>query len=216
MHQALELHHHAQEKPVQRFFSPEHDRYMVKLKPGEIYVSSDDELIATGLGSCIAACIWDPLANMGGMNHFMLPLKDDQAAKEWSAEQYMSHAARYGNYAMEILINTLLQQGAIKNRLRVKLFGGGNIMGQNIAIGRKNIEFVRRYVANEVLTLVSEDLGQSFPRRVLFDPRTGKAWVKKIQSLSQKELVAEEAQYNQRLLQESRDDSADNQDVELF
>ncbi|WP_240473909.1 hypothetical protein [Salinivibrio socompensis] len=66
MHQALELHHHAQEKALKRFFSPEHGKHMVKLKPGDIYVSSDDELIATGLGSCIAACIWDPLSRVGG------------------------------------------------------------------------------------------------------------------------------------------------------
>ncbi|MPS32297.1 MULTISPECIES: chemotaxis protein CheD [unclassified Salinivibrio] len=216
MHQALELHHHAHEKTLKRFFSPEHDKHMVKLQPGDVYVSSDDELIATGLGSCIAACIWDPLAQVGGMNHFMLPLKLEEAESTWTPEQNLSRAARYGNYAMEILINSLLQQGAVKNRLRVKLFGGGNIMGQNIAIGRKNIDFVRQYVINEQLPLISEDLGLAFPRRVLFEPRTGKAWVKKIQSLSQKELVAEETQYNQRLLQESYNDGADEQDVELF
>ncbi|WP_240473910.1 chemotaxis protein CheD [Salinivibrio socompensis] len=146
----------------------------------------------------------------------MLPLKNEDGQQPWSPDQYLSLAARYGNYAMEILINSLLQQGAIKNRLRVKLFGGGNIMGQNIAIGSKNIDFVRQYVANEQLPLISEDLGQSFPRRVLFEPRTGKAWVKKIQSLSQLELVAEETQYNKRLLQESYSSGENDQDVELF
>ncbi|OOE36286.1 chemotaxis protein CheD [Salinivibrio kushneri] len=215
MRQALELHRHAQEKTLTRFFSPEHDKHMVKLQPGDVYVSANDELIATGLGSCIAACIWDPESQVGGMNHFMLPLKCEEAESAWTAEPYLSHAARYGNYAMEILINSLLQQGAVKSRLRVKLFGGGNIMRQNIAIGRKNIDFVRQYVTNEQLLLVSEDLGQVFPRQVLFDPRTGKAWVKKIQSLSQ-QLVAEENQYNQRLLRESYEDGTDEQDVELF
>lgn len=213
MHKVLELQGHQPGQTVKRFYSPEKKKMMVKLQPGEVYVTSDDELIATGLGSCVSACIWDPFIEIGGMNHFMLPLGDAEDMENWTPGQFVSKAARYGNYAMELLINTLIQNGAIKSRLKVKVFGGGQVMGKHAAIGNKNIAFIRGYLESEGLHVVSEDLGSPFPRKVLFDPKTGKAWVKKLRSYY-KDVEAVEESYNARLIRDSQ--SQESADVELF
>ncbi|MBE1276154.1 chemotaxis protein CheD [Enterovibrio baiacu] len=213
MHKVLELTGCPIGAGVKRFYHPGKQMMMVKIQPGEVYVTSERELISTGLGSCISACVWDPFIALGGMNHFMLPFGDADEVEDWDPTQWRSNAARYGNYAMELLINTLIQQGAIKSRLRVKLFGGGLVMGTQANIGEKNIAFVRNYVESEGLTLVGEDLGSEYPRKVVFDPITGKAWVKKLRGY-RAEMEAEENNYNRRLVNEAKRDDEDN--AELF
>ncbi|RXJ72437.1 chemotaxis protein CheD [Veronia nyctiphanis] len=211
MHKVLELRGHPKGASVSRYFYPSLQKMMVKIHPGEVYVTSDDELIGTGLGSCISACIWDPEIGIGGMNHFMLPLGTSEDIAEWTPTQWRSRAARYGNYAMELLINTLIQQGAEKHRLQVKLFGGGVVMGQCTAVGEKNIAFAIDYVTSEGLVLVSNDLGDDFPRKLIFEPKTGKAWVKKMRSY--KGDVQRFDKKYQRTLQSPKVDSGDS---ELF
>ncbi|SKA45510.1 chemotaxis protein CheD [Enterovibrio nigricans] len=213
MHKILELTGCPIGAGARRFFHPGKQMMMVKIQPGEVYVTSERELISTGLGSCISACVWDPFIELGGMNHFMLPFGDADNIEGWDPTQWRSNAARYGNYAMELLINTMIQQGAVKSRLRVKLFGGGMVMGKQAAIGKKNIEFIRSYVESEGLVLVSEDLGTEFPRKVVFDPMTGKAWVKKLRGY-RGEVEAEESNYKRRLVKEAKREDDDS--AELF
>ncbi len=213
MHKVLELTGCPIGAGVKRFYHPGKQMMMVKIQPGEVYVTSERELISTGLGSCISACVWDPFIALGGMNHFMLPFGNAEEVEDWDPTQWRSNAARYGNYAMELLINTLIQQGAVKSRLRVKLFGGGLVMGTQANIGEKNIAFVRNYVESEGLTLVGEDLGSEYPRKVVFDPITGKAWVKKLRGY-RAEMEAEENNYNRRLVNEAKRDDEDS--AELF
>lgn len=215
MHKILELTGCPVGAGAKRFFHPGKQMMMVKIQPGEVYVTSERELIATGLGSCISACVWDPFIELGGMNHFMLPLGDSDDIDNWDPTQWRSKAARYGNYAMEILINTLIQQGAVKSRLQVKLFGGGMVMGmgKQANIGQKNIEFIKNYIKNEGLHLVSEDLGSEYPRKVVFDPITGKAWVKKLRGY-RGEVEAEENSYKRRLIHEAEQNNSNS--AELF
>lgn len=215
MHKVLELTGCPVGAGAKRFYHPGKQIMMVKIQPGEVYVTSERELIATGLGSCISACVWDPFLELGGMNHFMLPLGDADDINGWDPTQWRSNAARYGNYAMELLINTLIQQGAIKSRLQVKLFGGGMVMGlgKQANIGQKNIEFIKNYIQSEGLHLVSEDLGSEYPRKVVFDPMTGKAWVKKLRGY-RGEVEAEESSYKRRLINETKRDEGGN--AELF
>lgn len=199
---------------TRRFFHPGMKMMVVKIQPGEIYTTSDQELISTGLGSCISACLWDAMAGVGGMNHFMLPFCDADAddIEHWSPAQWRTKAARYGNYAMELLINTLLKKGAIKTRLQVKLFGGAMVMGAQATVGEKNIEFIRSYIASEGLILVGEDLGGVLPRKLVFDPLSGKAWVKKLTGY-RAQVQAEEKDYGQRLVSEANRGDEDNSEL---
>ncbi|MFD2178739.1 chemotaxis protein CheD [Veronia pacifica] len=211
MQKVLELKGHPEGSKVMRYYLPSRQKMLVKIHQGEVYVTSEDELIGTGLGSCISACIWDPEVSLGGMNHFMLPFGTSDDIAEWDPTQWRSKAARYGNYAMELLINTLIQQGAEKKRLQVKLFGGGVVMGECAAIGEKNIAFAKDYVSSEGLTLVGSDLGDDFPRKLMFDPCTGQAWVKKMRGF--REEVENFDKKYRRVLQSRKVDSGDS---ELF
>ena len=154
----------------------------VKVLPGEYYVTSDDLMIMTVLGSCIAACIWDPKVKVGGMNHFMLP----EGAGDTSG--------RYGSYAMELLINELLKKGASRLTLEAKIFGGGAVIGgmSSINVGERNTQFVINYLQTERIPFVSRDLLEIYPRKVCFLPASGKAMVKRLASANTEALAAQE------------------------
>lgn len=147
------------------------------------------------------------------MNHFLLPFDTTAELHHWHADELLSNASRYGCYAMEQLINQLLKQGAQRWRLSVKLFGGAQLLGFKSLIGIKNVEFVLGYVQREGLNVVAKDLGGVDPRRVLFDPRTGRAWVKRIPCSEVVQIRRNEECYSGQLEQSSHD-SADR--VELF
>lgn len=144
----------------------------VKVMPGEYFVHDEDIVITTTLGSCIAACLWDRQARIGGMNHFMLP-GDGQSADD---------GGRYGSCAMELLINGLLKRGATRRTLEAKVFGGAALMPTQGAlnVGQRNTEFVTRYLRTEDIPLVSQDVLGGWPRRVCFFPRTGRAMVRRL------------------------------------
>ena len=138
-----------------------------KIMPGELYVSASGEMIVTTLGSCVSACIRDRVRGIGGMNHFMLPMQGDHSSTQWGSNS-VSSASRYGNWAMEYLINEILKCGGYKNNFEIKLFGGGNVLRNSSAsIGQKNIDFVKAYLEKEGLSVTSEDLGDSYPRKIL-------------------------------------------------
>lgn len=158
---------------------PEFDRGVVTtVHQGDCLVSGEADLtFSTVLGSCVSACVRDVKARIGGMNHFLL------AEQSGSARDRYGASARYGAYAMERLINTVLSRGSgNKNNLEIKVFGGGLINATLTDIGAKNIEFVREFLANEGYPLSGEDLGGTFARRVLFKPESGRAFVKRLPS----------------------------------
>ncbi|MDR5730838.1 MULTISPECIES: chemoreceptor glutamine deamidase CheD [Caballeronia] len=150
----------------------------VKLLPNEFYMTSEDMVLVTVLGSCVAACINDRTAGIGGMNHFMLP--DDGSDPSHASSDSM----RYGAYAMEVLINELIKRGGRRERFEAKVFGGGAVLAgmTTINIGDRNSEFVRRYLALEKIRIVAEDLQGMYPRKVAFMPRTGQVMVKKLKT----------------------------------
>ncbi|PXW96505.1 chemotaxis protein CheD [Sphaerotilus hippei] len=144
----------------------------VKVLPGEYFVYDEDVLIMTTLGSCIAACLWDRVARIGGLNHFMLP----------DAGAGAIDGGRYGSFAMELLINELLKRGANRTTLEAKVFGGGAVIsGMNtINVGERNTKFVMEYLATERIPVVSKDVMDVYPRKVCFFPHSGKAMVKRL------------------------------------
>jgi chemotaxis protein CheD len=159
---------------VNRYWDKHTGLPTAKILPGEYYVTAHNESIVTTLGSCISACIRDPQAGIGGMNHFMLPIKN--------TNNLLQHAdaARYGNFAMEQMINDILRNGGKRENLEIKVFGGGRVMKGVTDIGKRNIEFVKEYINLEGFNLMAEDVGGSYPRKVLYNPKTGKVKMKKL------------------------------------
>lgn len=195
---------------VQRTWDPGHQRWSAKILPGEYFVTRSDEAIATVLGSCISACVRDPALRVGGMNHFMLPEDTTSGKSSWLDPQN-GLATRYGSFAMESLINDLLKCGARKERLEVKLFGGGNILSALTDIGARNIEFARAFLRLEGLSISAEDVGDTFPRRVIYFPESGRVLVRRLRALDKQALADRESQHLATL----RAKQTDN-DVELF
>ncbi len=193
---------------IKRGWHKSFDAVAARLLPGEYYVTARQEAVYTTLGSCVAACIRDRVTGVGGMNHFMLPLAGNISSVKASS---INDATRYGNFAMEHLINDILKNGGQRHNLEVKLFGGGRIMAGMTDVGARNIEFVRDYVKTEGLTVISEDMGDVFPRMAVFFPATGKAMVKRLRSLHNNTIVEEEKRYIKSV--ESKPVAGD---VELF
>ncbi len=179
-----------------------------KILPGEYYVTTSQELVTTVLGSCVSACIRDSRTGIGGMNHFLLPLNKGES---WSATEIASLANRYGNFAMEHMINDILKQGGRKENFEVKLFGGSKIINGMTDVGNSNIRFVRNYLKTEELNVVAEDLGGINPRKVMYFPETGKVMVKKIRDLHNDTIIKRESAYI-----ESFDDDITQGNIDLF
>lgn len=157
--------------PSVRLRHPAAGHVLVKVGPGEHHVSADRRAaISTVLGSCVAACICDPEAGVGGLNHFMLPASHDGVWGQASA------SLRYGNFAMEQLINDLLLHGAQRARLQVKLFGGARMAHDSGGIGERNARFAEAYLAAEGLVPLVRELGGTQARRVIYIPVGGRAF----------------------------------------
>lgn len=195
---------------IRRFWNKEFEIVCAKILPGEYYVTKDNESITTVLGSCIAACIRDKETGVGGMNHFMLP-ETNQHKLSSGDEAVVGNATRYGNYAMEHLINVILANGGKRKNLEVKLFGGGKIIPTLGDVGQRNIDFVLEYIDTEALKLVSDDLGDIYPRKVIYFPKTGKVRMKKIKDLHNETIASREKQYRTSIK-----DIEVQSDVELF
>lgn len=171
------------------------DRDAAKILPGEYYYTGKDMLIVTVLGSCVSACIRDRVTGVGGMNHFMLP---DSGG---DADSPISASARYGTYAMEVLINDLLKAGAKRENLEAKVFGGGAVLRgfSSLNVGERNADFVRKFLKVENIRVIAEDLNDIHPRKVYYFPRSGKVLVKKLKQLNNNTLVNREQDYANRL-----------------
>lgn len=171
------------------------DRDAAKILPGEYYYTGKDMVIVTVLGSCVSACIRDRVTGVGGMNHFMLP---DGGS---DPDSPISASARYGTYAMEILINDLLKAGAKRENMEAKVFGGGAVLRGFVSmnVGERNAQFVRNFLRTENIRIVAEDLNDIHPRKVYYFPRNGKVLVKKIKLLNNNTLANREQDYANRL-----------------
>ena len=192
-----------------RFVDRTSGRTIAKVLPGYFYVTRSEESLVTVLGSCISACIRDPLARVGGMNHFMLPLGSEQRAQEWGSEQGAMN--RFGNFAMENLINTIIKHGGSKSRLEVKLFGGGHVMDISSNVGAKNAKFAEKYLEYEGLSLSSADVGGEFARKIIYDPMTGKVKLKRLKEVFNGYVASQEKE-----LMQSVNKKPDAGSVELF
>ena len=166
-----------------------------KILPGEYYTTGRDMLLVTVLGSCVAACIRDRVSGIGGMNHFMLPDSGQDQSNPLSA------SARYGVYAMEILLNQLLKMGARRENLEAKVFGGGNVLRGFIVanVGERNSKFVLDFLETENIKLVAQDLMDIYPRKVYFFPKTGRVLVKKLRNVHNDTIIEREKEYSTRL-----------------
>ena len=188
---------------IKRYWDRGRDTVVAKILPGEVYVTKQSEHISTVLGSCISACIYDCKMGIGGMNHFMLPANRNSGIDSLSC--------RYGNWAMEFLINEIIKNGGCRDNFKIKVFGGGKIIRGMGDIGEGNIMFVSQYLKNEGLKVESHDVGGPWPRKVMFNPTTGKAHIKKLRSMHNDTIQQREFKY----LHEIEEKDAQT-DIELF
>jgi len=137
----------------------------VNIIQGQFYVSADPNVVVTTLlGSCVAACIRDPLAGVGGINHFLLPAKGDGGDSE-----------SIGVHLMELLLNGLLKAGAQRCRLEAKIFGGARTVEGLSDIGQQNAKFAERFIRDEGVAFVGGSVGGTRGRRIQYWPVTGRA-----------------------------------------
>ena len=184
---------HARKKfEANRYYDRHFERDAVKILPGEYYATKDGTMIVTVLGSCVSACIQDRASGVAGMNHFLLP-----SDNSYDPGTVISESARYGVYAMEMLINQMLKLGARKASLEAKVFGGGNVLrglSQN-AVGERNAEFVVDYLQAEKIPILASDLLDQYPRKVYLFSDTGEVKVRKLKSLHNSTILDRESEY---------------------
>lgn len=182
------------------------DAEVVSIVVGGCVVSDDPNVvITTTLGSCVASCVYDPVAAIGGMNHFLLPDASVDA---------LSLSSRYGSAAMEQLINRLLVVTGRRDRLRAKVFGGASVnldTMRNSHIGERNVAFVMEYLSTEGIPTVSWDVGGAAPRAVRFFPTTGRSQRRLIGEDHLREIARSEESFIDRLRHTGIDG-----EVELF
>jgi chemotaxis protein CheD len=154
------------------------EQELVTIHPGEYFATVEDTIISTVLGSCIAVGLYDPEARVGGLNHFML------AHDYGKSDMVRSPDARYGMFAMELLINDLMKLGARRRALKAKVFGGGAVLrfmgGGGTKIPGGNIDFAFEYLDKEGIPVLASDVGGQEPRKIFFYARTGKVLLKRI------------------------------------
>jgi chemotaxis protein CheD len=165
----------------------------VKILPGEYFVTGREVVIVTVLGSCVSACLYDRLAGVGGMNHFMLPDHHEGGL--------LSESTRYGAYAMEMLINNLIKAGAARNRLEAKVFGAGRVLAgmTQTDVGARNASFALHYLQDEGIPVRARDLLDIHPRKVYFFPNEGRVLVKKLKTLHNDTIAQRELEYEAML-----------------
>jgi chemotaxis protein CheD len=182
---------------TRRYRDPRFDEIAVKVFPGEHHVTAKaDEMLVTILGSCVSACIRDPLIAVGGMNHFMLP---EAVGSGWDTA---SASMRYGNVAMERLINDILTRGGARERLEIKVFGGGNVMNGTTNIGHRNADFVESYLLTEDLPVAAAHLRGNLPRRVHYFPATGKVLLLELARGEDEAVFDRETRYKSKIQSE--------------
>lgn len=190
-----------------RYFDREFKVDAVKILPGQYYAARGKGTITTVLGSCVSTCLWDAGSRIGGMNHFMLPGDTASAGAPWAA------SARFGVYAMEVLINEMIHLGADRRRLVAKVFGGARVLAgfDTLDVGAKNAEFVLNFLKVEGIALVAQDLLDVHPRKVHFFPDTGKVQLKRLNVQPNDAVQRREREYLSKLSEKSG-----GGDIEIF
>lgn len=191
-----------------KYYDPTVEKWATKIMPGEyLALDKNDDMIVTTLGSCISVCMRDTKLGVGGMNHFMLPSSD---TGEWGG---VTSSARYGNYAMEHLINEILKRGGNKLFLEAKIFGGGEMFGAGTAsqVGNSNADFAMNYCRTEHIMVAAVDTGNDYARKVYYHPSTGKVVLKKLTMLKNDTLEKREKEYQANLSH-----TPIESDIELF
>lgn len=165
----------------------------VTIGPGESYVTKKDEIISTLLGSCVAACLYDPVNHVIGMNHFLLA----QQHSGLNASLLSTESGRYGIHAMELLINQMLKQGAQRINLKAKAFGGGDVLklGRGKSVGAVNCEFIKIFLSTECIPLVASSLGDNIGRNIFFLASDFSVYVKKIQYEEEQVVIKQEQHF---------------------
>lgn len=178
-----------------RYFDREFQVESVKILPGQYYAAQGQGAIGTVLGSCVSTCLWDPGERIGGMNHFMLPGDSARPDSPWAA------SARFGLYAMEVLINDMIRLGADRRRLVAKVFGGAQLLAgfDRLDVGAKNSEFVLHFLREEGIRVMAQDLLGVSPRKVHFSLATGKVQVKRLGVLPNDTVQRREREYLSKL-----------------
>jgi chemotaxis protein CheD len=189
-----------------RYFDRDFQVEAVKILPGQYHASSGPGTITTVLGSCVSTCLWDPIERIGGMNHFMLPGDTAAPGSPWA------ESARFGVYAMEVLINQMIRMGADRRRLVAKVFGGARVLAgfDRLDVGAKNAEFVLEFLKVEGIAVLAKDLLDVCPRKVHFFPATGKVQLKRL-AVQAIDVQKREREYLSQLAQKSG-----GGDVEIF
>jgi chemotaxis protein CheD len=154
-------------------FNYSFQKEIVTIHPGEYYVSSEEIYISTVLGSCISVALHEPQLKIGGLNHYMLP-------GTFKGFKTADKSGRYGVYAMELLINEMLKNGARRKNLRAKVFGGGNVLSSANKVGTNNARFALQFLETEQIPIDAQDVESDIARKVLFDPVTGQVYLKKL------------------------------------
>jgi chemotaxis protein CheD len=191
-----------------RYYDREFKVESVKVQPGQFHASRGPGSISTVVGSCVSTCLWDPLERIGGMNHFMLPGGDSSAASPWGLP------ARFGIYAMELLINEMIHLGADRRRLVAKVFGGARVLEgfATLDVGAMNSRFVLDFLHEERIPILAQDLLGTWPRKLHLFPESGKVQLKRLHLQSIDALVQrQEREYMKRLEGET-----DFGDIEIF
>jgi chemotaxis protein CheD len=172
------------------YFDTTHGARAVKLLPGEYFATGSDMLLVTVLGSCVSLCLRDRDSGFGGMNHFMLP-------------EGQGESARYGAYAMEVLINEILKRGGRRERLEAKLFGGGAVLADltSLNVGERNSAFALDYLKTEGIPVSAQDLLGAWPRKVYYFPASGRVRLKTLRERHNETIVRREREYRGQLQQ---------------
>jgi len=193
----------AARETVNRYYDPRFGLEAVKLLPGECFVTDEELMIVTVLGSCVSVCLRDRSNGLGGMNHFMLP-------GDTGTQSLLSSSGRYGVHAMDLLINGLMRRGAQRRNFEAKVFGGGSVL-QNLSadVGQRNVEFVLDYLGAEGIPVLAQDLLDVYPRKVYFFPGSGRVLVRKLRVLANDTVLQRERQYRQQLSRQTRGGTID-------
>ncbi len=181
---------------ILRYYDRYHQKFAAKIKPGEFYVTTSDEIIVTVLGTCVSVCICDRVNQVGGMNHFY-PWAAQDAAQETETAQRAPET--FSENAIEQLIESVLQHGGSKDNLELKLFGGSQLGSQLSLEGQLSISFLLDYVKTHSLEVLASDLGGCHARKVFYNPLTGMVRVKKLRNLHNDTIIRRENHYRKEL-----------------
>jgi chemotaxis protein CheD len=163
---------------MNRYYDSHFKKEVVTIYPGEYYSTTGTEMISTVLGSCVSIVLYDTVAKVGGINHFMLAR--DTSLDEDAEKKLMG---KFGEYAIDLLINDIIKKGGVLSRLEAKVFGGGNIFNMNASqnqVGDTNSKFAFEFLKKLNIPVVKSDTGGVNPRKIFFDPETFKVLMKYI------------------------------------